>query len=299
MYGQPSPRKIGNHRQGSTNRDTRHPSTDAAVKVGPVHYEPCDFVVLARSGSCIPGEGSICAVRTTLAPRGDPHSAVTASESVPAYGTTDRPLPRVPVLDGVVACCERPELLLLWRRVGVCGEEGRNGPDSSSTLSRSSCSGDDVRSLSDADACLACERVRVALAALGSERSFLRRAALACATLTSSISCSQSRSSLGLDGVPLLDSRDRREASVGGARIGWPPKRLPVVARTWFAVVWMDEEKTSRTPWRGESVERVNETGSAGREREALPFKNAMDDWEVEGSLSWSSREDVCEDGGK
>ena len=164
MYGQPSPRKIGNHRQGSTNRHTRHPSTDAVVKVGPVHYEPCDFVVRARSGSCIPGEGSICAVRTTLAPLGDPHSAVTASESVLAYGTTDRPRPRDPVLEGVVARCERPELLLLWRRVGVCGEEGRNGPDSSSTLSRSSCSGDDVRSLSDADACLACERVRLALA---------------------------------------------------------------------------------------------------------------------------------------
>ena len=67
-----------------------------------------DFALLAISGSCIPGDGSICAVLTTLAALGESHST-TASAS-PAYGTVGLCLCACFVAAFSLAESDRPEL---------------------------------------------------------------------------------------------------------------------------------------------------------------------------------------------
>ena len=166
-----------------------------------------DFVLLAINGSCIPGDGSICAVRTTLAPLGSSTASVSAT-----YGTACFSFALAFSFSFSLAESDRPELARRCLCVGVRGVGGEppedwNGPKSSSTLSRSSrsCSfadfGEAWRSLRDAEACRAWEeRVRVRVWPLGGlVVPFARRATFV--VLTSSISCSQSKSSLTLDGV--------------------------------------------------------------------------------------------------
>ena len=99
---------------------------------------------------------------------------------------------------------------------------------------------------------------------------------------TSSSSCSHSRSSLVLDGVPLAESRESREASVAGARTTGPLKNDPGAceyALACFAVAENDEAKASKMPCSGLSGARVKAEGIAERLRSLRPLGRVADAW--------------------
>lgn len=190
------------------------------------------------AGSCMPGDGSSWAVLTgPFACACTSHSAPLVPASV--YGTTRAPLTPSPF--GRPGPCERDELLLR------CFGGDENGTSSSSTASRED------------------ERGRRALIVAGERSARARGSRRALAGPMSSISCSQSSSSLALDAVALVESSERRDASEFDGRTAKSPLCDCVSARRWFAVDCKEVENTSNTFCKGASCERAKATGMEGR----------------------------------